>query len=346
MQSIILAGWNWTRLWPVSTDDNPKQFIEFEKGRSFIQMTAERLLKFQDKETIFVNTNEKYKWLVTSHLNKLWIDNLILEPSKRNTAPSIALVIKYLQDIKWFDDDEILFFCPSDHLISPIWIFIDTIKMWEKIAKNWNIVLFWIRPIKPEIWYWYIEIDYKTYECDLRNKINNWEEFWKTVRSFKEKPDFNTAKKYLSKWNYFWNSWMFMFSIACMKKEFEKYCPSIYEFMKKPFDEFISDYEMIESISVDYAIMEKTKKTKLLPMSLVWSDIWSWDSFFENTVEDISANVIIWNVICNNVKNSLIYNWSSKKIIVDNLDNMIYVSTDENTYITKRWNSENIKNLL
>jgi mannose-1-phosphate guanylyltransferase/mannose-6-phosphate isomerase len=92
--------------------------------------------------------------------------------------------------------------------------------------------------------------------------------------------------------------------------------------------------------------MEKTKKTKLLPMSLAWSDIWSWDSFFENTVEDVSANVIIGNVICNNVRNSLIYNWSSKKIIVDNLDNMIYVSTDENTYITKRWNSENIKNLL
>ncbi len=346
MQSIILAGWNWKRLWPISTNEKPKQFMEFEDWKSFIQLTAKRLLSFQDKEKIFVNTNKKYGWLVISHLKKLWINNLILEPAKRNTAPAMALVIKYFQDIKWLNDDEILFFCPSDQLINPLWVFIDTIKMWEKIAKDWSIVLFGIRPIRPETWYWYIEVDFKTYECDFRNDIIKWWKYVQNIKSFKEKPNFDTAKKYISKWNYFWNSWMFMFSIATMKNEFKKYCPSIYDFMKKPFDEFISDYKNIESISIDYAIMEKTKKTKLLPMSLVWSDIWSWDSFFENTVEDISANVIIGEVICNNVKNSLIYNWSSKKIIVDNLDNMIYVSTDENTYITKRWNSENIKNLI
>ncbi len=338
MYSIILAWWSGTRLRPVSTDDNPKQFISFKDGKSLLQITAERILSIDpDTEKCFISSNIKYQSKVLSQLSPYTIDRTIIEPLKRNTAPAIALIVKYLQDVVWLSDDEVVFICPSDHYIHPISRFKEYVLQAEWYARQGQIVLFWIYPDRPETGYGYIEID--AHEDTINAKIA-------PIISFKEKPNLDTAKQYCDAGNYFRNAGIFMFQIATIKEEFAKYCPEIADKMKLDYQQFITEFDTMPDLPIDIAIMEKTDKSMVIPMIINRSDIWSRDSMYTEMLKDDQGNSLIGeNIICDG-QNNLIYSTQEKKIAIDQMDDIIVIESDVWLYITHRGNSQWIRRFI
>lgn len=335
MKIIILAWWSGTRLWPMSRDILPKQFIEVEEWVSLIQSTVERVLEIEKPENILISTNEKYKFHALWHVWKYWINKTIIEPNKKNTAPAIAMIIKYLEEIEYADENETLLILPSDHIISPANKFKEYMIKAEKIAKEWKIVLFWINPTKPETWYWYIKY-----------KDKKWKSECFDIEKFVEKPNLETAKKYLIDWIYLWNSGMFMWTIKTLLKEFKINSSEIFDYLTNNYDTFVKIYDSMPEISFDYAVLEKTKNSVVMPMNIVWSDVGSWDSIYEIWKKDKDNNCTRWNVMLNDVSNSMIWSIDDRLVVADSLNDMLVLDTKDALYITNKWNSQNIKNVV
>jgi len=348
MKTMILAGGKGTRLFPLSRKNYPKQFLKIKDKYSFFQKTIVRNLKIVNPEDILIITNKNYELLIKIDLEELAKEgilkkedmekiNIIFEPIGRNTAPAISLGVKFLLEKLKAGKNEIIFVSPSDHLISPIDNFLSYIKEAEKIASKGYIVTFGIRPTKVETGYGYIE-------ADLSKKI---EKGYK-VKKFHEKPDIDTAKRYLESGNFYWNSGMFMFSIDTFLEELKKYSPTIFELINNySFKEFLekTTFEKMPDISIDYAIMEKTKKAAVLPMDITWSDIGSWDSVYEVLDKDEDNNVKIGDVISLDTKDCLIFG-DERLIVTIGIKNLIIVDTDDSLLILKRGESQKVKELV
>lgn len=298
MKSIILAGGSGTRLFPLSRKKFPKQFLSFGDDETLLQKTIKRNLKaVNDINELIIITNNDYQFHVKNQISDI-IElsekelHIILEPIGRNTAPAIALAVKYALDKLGSSEDEVLFISPSDHIISPDDKFVEYVKKAEELAKKGHIVTFGINPVKPETGYGYIE-------ADTQNKIDT---AYK-VRQFHEKPDLETAQKYIMSGNYYWNSGMFAFSIKTILEEFRKHIPEIYnQIENQTFEEVIMNFEDMPDISIDYAVMEKTDKAVVLPLDITWSDVGSWDSVYDVLEKDESQNVKIGNILDVNTK--------------------------------------------
>jgi mannose-1-phosphate guanylyltransferase / mannose-6-phosphate isomerase len=259
MYSVILAGWWGTRLYPLSTEENPKQFIAITDDKSLLQNTVERVLHFSDAAHIGISTTRAYKDKTLEQLKIYGVDTIISEPERRNTAPAIAYIIRYLEHKKHIESDALILVCPADHHISPVEAFVTVVQKGIQYAENWKIVLFGIKPDAPETGYGYIKAD-------------------TIVEKFTEKPDLETAQRYLAEGGYFWNAGIFMFRIDTMKEEFKTFAPEIHAHMSLPFDEFVTRFSELPKISIDYAVMEKTKNCILIPMDLQRSDLGSRDA--------------------------------------------------------------------
>ncbi|MBK3333189.1 mannose-1-phosphate guanylyltransferase/mannose-6-phosphate isomerase [Persephonella atlantica] len=341
MKSIILAGGSGTRLFPLSRKKFPKQFLSFGDKETLLQKALKRNIKAVDSiEDIVIITNKDYQFHVKNQVKDI-IDfpleklNIILEPIGRNTAPAIALAVKYALEKLEATEDEVLFISPSDHVISPDSKFVECVKKAEELAKQGYIVTFGINPTKPETGYGYIE-------ADTENKIG---EGYK-VKQFHEKPDLETAQRYLMSGNYFWNSGMFAFSIKTILEEFKKHAPEIYNQMEtQTFEELIMNFEDMPDISIDYAIMEKTDKALVLPLDIMWSDVGSWDSVYEVLDKDKNENVKIGNVLDINTKNSLIFG-NKRLISTIGLEDLIIVETDDVLLIAKKGEGQKVKDIV
>ena len=340
MKSIILAGGSGTRLFPLSRKYFPKQFLNIADDKSLFQKTIERNLKVTgDIKDILVITNKDYKFHVINQIKDILGEdintNLLLEPIGRNTAPAIALAVKYLQDKLGIDENEVVFVSPSDHIVSPTEKFVDYVKKAEDLAKNGFIVTFGINPTKPETGYGYIE-------ADLSNKINN---AYK-VKQFHEKPDIETAQKYILSGNYYWNSGMFAFSIKTILDELKRFSPEIYELIaEKSYEEVLENFETMPDISIDYAVMEKTDKAVVLPLELLWSDVGSWDSIYDVMDKDENKNVKTGKVIDIDTKNSLIIG-DERLIATIGVDDLIIVETPDVVMVAKKGEGQKVKELV
>ncbi|WP_457623723.1 mannose-1-phosphate guanylyltransferase/mannose-6-phosphate isomerase [Persephonella sp.] len=341
MKSIILAGGSGTRLFPLSRKKFPKQFLSFGDNETLLQKTVRRNLKAVNNiNELIIITNNDYQFHVKNQINDI-IElsekelHIILEPIGRNTAPAIALAVKYALDKLGSSEDEVLFISPSDHIISPDDKFVEYVKKAEELAKKGYIVTFGINPVKPETGYGYIE-------ADTQNKIDT---AYK-VRQFHEKPDLETAQKYIMSGNYYWNSGMFAFSIKTILKEFKKHIPQIYNLIEnQTFEEVIMNFEDMPDISIDYAVMEKTGKAVVLPLDITWSDVGSWDSVYDVLEKDERQNVKIGNILDVDTKGSLIFG-NKRLISTIGLEDLIIVETDDVLLIAKKGEGQKVKDIV
>jgi len=335
MKSIVLAGGSGSRLWPLSRDEYPKQLLSFDEKESLLQKTYKRLSAISKPSEIVTITNVKHSQNIKFQLNKIIDGNIVLgEPLSKNTAPAIASALEYFRQTGASDD--VVIIVPSDHLIKNTNDFYKTVESGKALAEKGYIVTFGIKPNYPEIGYGYI-------------KVNEELSGGHKVEKFVEKPDAETAKKYLESGDYYWNSGIFMGKISVFMSEIEKYAPDIYQIISEI--DFLEDknikyntYNKMPSISIDYAVMEKSDKIALVELLSDWNDLGSWQSIYDVKEKDQNGNVTIGQVVVDNVTNSLIF--SQKEIVaVSGLSDIILVETEDAIMACKKDESQNVKNL-
>ena len=337
---IILAGGSGTRLWPLSRKIHPKQFISLVNETSLFQDTLTRL----PKEALdpIVICNEDHRFLVAEQAREInvTLNSIILEPIGRNTAPAIALAaIKVLNDF----ENPILIVLAADHKIENKSAFHDAIKIAHKLAENNKLVTFGIIPKSAETGYGYIEIEKK-------DKAEYFD-----IKSFVEKPNQKNAINFLNSGNYLWNSGMFMFNASIYLSELNKFEPEILTSCKKSLSNEFKDLEFIRidkkefckspNQSIDYAVMEKTNKAKVVPLDAGWSDVGSWDALMDSKIKDSLGNVVEGDVTLDQVKNSYLYS-TNRLVAASNIADLIVIDTQDALLVTTRDNSLSIKNIV
>ena len=332
---ILLAGGSGTRLWPVSREFHPKQLGHFFKGNSFIRQTVQRLLPITESANIRIVCQEKHAWATTKELKGLeglHENILITEPCGRNTGPALLLaVLNILQDTK----DAIILLFPADHVIEDHQNFQIAVHQAQKIAELSHIVMFGIKPAYPETGYGYIE----AYQQDRIESAY-------PIKRFVEKPDLKTAKTYLRAGNFFWNSGMFAFKASLILEEFRTWQPAMLTSMQaleQPPQ--LQKYELINNISIDYAIMEKTTKGVVLPVDFGWSDIGSWKSLYDFMPKDQNENVITGDVILQDTKKSLVMA-QERLIAINQLENVVVVESPDAVFVSSLENSREVQGIV
>ena len=334
---VLLAGGTGTRLWPVSRQLYPKQLVRFIGRDSLVQNTIKRLAPLIKPENVRIVCGHDHYHEVARHMEEMEMPaggKIIQEPCGRNTAPAILLAV--LQILKK-EPDAILGIFPADHVIADIHRFHARLKAAIDLADQGHIVTFGIQPGYPETGYGYIEGAGKVSDSALR------------VKRFVEKPDKATAARYVQAGNYYWNSGMFAFRASVLAHEFERLQPDMYRMMAAMMthgDQVSrSDYEKVTSISIDYAIMEKTDKGVVLPSTFGWSDIGSWKSLFDFLPKDENNNVIDGDIITQDTRNCFIMGY--KRLIATNrLDNMVVIETPDSVFVSDLETSRDVKTIV
>lgn len=327
MKIVILAGGSGTRLWPLSRNLFPKQFLKIGGEKTLLQQTVDRFLAIAAPEEIFIVTSVESFHEVVKQLGERFRENIILEPEKRSTAPAIALAIAYFKQIQQCQESEVLFITPADHLISPIDSFIKYVQEAEKLAEEGRIVTLGITPTAPETGYGYI----KAHE--------------KRVEKFVEKPSKEAAQTYLEEGNYFWNAGMFAFSLKTICAEISLHAPQIRALLELSYEKLLASYSQMPSTSIDYAVMEKTKRACVVPMDLEWIDLGSWEMVYRSLEKDAQNNARIGEVVAKETSGSLII--AGKRLVTTiGLKDLLVVETEDVVLVAERKEAEKIKEIV
>lgn len=341
---VIMAGGVGSRFWPMSTSDHPKQFIDvLGVGKSLLQLTLDRFRDVVPSENVWVVTNEKYVSIVREQLPNIPSNHVLSEPCRRNTAPCIAYVS---WRIKKENPKANIVVTPSDHIVTNPIEFKRVINNCLKFtAQSDAIVTLGMKPTRPETGYGYIKADLSSFSA--RNK----EVF--RVDQFKEKPNLETAEKYIKQNNFFWNAGIFIWSASTIINAFRIYQPSTARLFERIMNvlgteaeqETINEvYPECENISVDYAIMEKAEEIFVHPADFGWSDLGTWGSLLAQTPHDLYGNTLVGsNIQVFDTKNTIVHASDEKKVIVQGLDGYIVAEKNDSLLVCKLSEEQRIR---
>lgn len=320
MKTIILAGGKGTRLWPLSREMMPKQFIKIF-GESLFQKTVKRALLVSKPEEIFVVTNNEYKFRVSDDLEELGLripeENVILEPESKNTLPAICLAMKKAGDGEFA-------ILPSDHLVDVNEQYQRAFRIAQDVCAQY-LVTFGINPKKPHTGYGYVKPGKRIGEAF-------------EVEEFREKPDIKTAEDFVKK-GYLWNSGMFFFDSKLFLEELRKYSAE----MLKIFENGERAYDEVPEISVDYGILEKSKRVAVVPMSVEWNDVGSFDAIYDHLAKDSSGNAIRGEVITLNSSRNLVI--AERLTALLDVEDLLLIDTDDALLVAKKGSAERVKEI-
>ncbi len=338
---LIMAGGVGSRFWPKSRNSFPKQFVDIlGTGKSLLQYTFERFEKICLNENIFILTNSQYKDLVSEQLPNIPVDNILLEPSRNNTAPCLAYASYKIMKI---NPEASIVVAPSDHLILKEEYFLDKIKMALEFSKtNDSIITLGITPTRADTGYGYIKFN------ESKSEVCK-------VESFLEKPSFQKAQEYIQSGFYLWNAGIFIWSVKTIHEAFKKYSLEIHNLFingmnfYNTIDEvkFInSEYPKSPNISIDYAILEKANNIYTIPAEIGWSDLGTWASLHETLDKDENNNSSTSDSVeFIETENCLVDIEEGKVAVINGLQDYIIVSEKDILLICPKSKEQEVKNM-
>lgn len=342
MLAVILSGGSGTRLWPLSREAYPKQFLPVVSDETLLAETINRGLALGDDARVMAITNEDHRFVVAAHLQAQASGRtagIILEPVGRNTAPAIALAALAAAEV---NPEELLLVMPSDHVLRNLDAFRAAVDVGAKAAKVGKLVTFGVVPSSPHTGYGYI-----------RGGTSHGG--YSDVAAFVEKPDEATAQSYLDEGDYFWNSGMFLFRADRYLQELETHQPQMLAACRKAFSEKKADldfvrvgreaFEACPDDSIDYAVMEKTRDAVVVPLDAGWSDVGSWSALWEIQPQDENGNVCRGDVITEDVHGSYIHS-EGRLIAALGVSDHIIVETDDVVLVADRSRVQEVKKLV
>ncbi len=341
---VIMAGGVGSRFWPMSTEETPKQFIDvLGVGRTLLQMTRERFKGICSADNVWVVTNKRYASLVKQQLPDIPEGNILLESCRRNTAPCIAYVS---WRIKTQDPQANIVVTPSDHVVTDVVEFQRVISQCLKFTNETDaIVTLGMKPTRPETGYGYIQADLST------NSLRNKEIF--RVDKFREKPDLETAQRYVQENNYFWNAGIFIWRVETIVNALRMYAPRINRIFERlqpqlgtsgeqaVIDEVYAD---CDNISIDYAVMEKAEEIFVCPADFGWSDLGTWGALRLQSERDVYGNALIGgNIKVYESHNCIVHVTQGRQTVVQGLDGYIVAEHNGRLLICKLSEEQRIK---
>ncbi|MCL7943981.1 mannose-1-phosphate guanylyltransferase/mannose-6-phosphate isomerase [Marinobacter sp. ATCH36] len=342
MLAVILSGGSGTRLWPLSREAYPKQFLPVVSDETLLAETIDRGLALDEKARVMAITNEEHRFVVAAHLHAQATDRtagIILEPVGRNTAPAIALAALAAAEE---NPEELLLVMPSDHVLKQLDVFRQAVSQGAEAARAGKLVTFGIVPDAPHTGYGYI-------------KAGEAHEGYNDVSAFVEKPDEETARRYLEEGDYFWNSGMFLFRADRYLQELESQQPAMIKACRAAWKERNADmdftrvgaeaFKACPDDSIDYAVMEKTRDAVVVPLDAGWSDVGSWSALWDIQPHDENNNVCRGDVITEDVSGSYIHS-EGRLIAALGITDHVIVETDDVVLVADRNRVQDVKKLV
>lgn len=341
-----MAGGIGSRFWPMSTTQRPKQFLDvLGIGKSLLQMTFERLQRIAPVENIYIVTNASYGALVQEQLPMLRLDQILLEPERKNTAPCIAYAAAKIHAL---NPNATLVVAPSDHLILKEDRFTEVVQTALNTARTENrLVTLGIKPTRPDTGYGYIE--FVEDGDNLPGQV-------KAVKHFTEKPNRELAEIFVKSGNYYWNSGIFIWSTATILEALRKFKPDLHQLFTEKDDLYNTSDEQAyvnacfracEDISIDFAVMENARNVSLVLATFDWSDLGTWSSLYTHLEKDYNGNAVIGDhVHMINSTNCIVNLPNNKLALIEGLNDHIVVESDNMLMILNKQDEQNLKKYL
>ncbi|MCW8943157.1 MAG: mannose-1-phosphate guanylyltransferase/mannose-6-phosphate isomerase [Sedimenticola sp.] len=341
MIPVILSGGSGTRLWPLSRSQYPKQFLPLVTENTMLQETLMRLDGLHDLSDPIVVCNEDHRFMVAEQLREMGVEpqSILLEPVGRNTAPAVAMAALSSQS-----PDELLLILAADHVIVDIASFQAAIRQAADVADSGALVTFGIVPTGPETGYGYIKRGKSLDETGAYG-----------VEQFVEKPDLDTATRYIDSGDYYWNSGMFVFKASRFLKELEQHNPEMLAACRKAHQSATVSpdftrlgkeaFSACPADSIDYAVMEKTDQAVVVPLDAGWNDVGSWSALWDVAGKDSQGNALKGDVLCVDTNNSFIQS-ENKLVAVVGLSDMVVVETDDAVMVSPRSRVQEVKQIV
>ncbi len=347
MYAIIMAGGSGTRFWPLSREKMPKQLLKIGGEDTLIRQTVARMMPLVPVDNIFIVTNaslaDSIGHQLKTRFERTWDNNLILEPEAKNTAPALGLAALHLERM---DPESVMVVLAADHFIKKSADFLDLIRKAGEAARLGYLVTLGIKPDRPETGYGYIRSGLPCGDNGLQGVCR--------VQSFVEKPDLETAKRYVQSGDYFWNSGIFIWKTSVFLAEIEKHHSSLHQGLceirrhigtDREADAIRQVFSRLESISVDYAVMENTDRAAVIPADIGWSDVGSWTALDDVSQRNESGNVVTGNVIDIGSRDSIIY--AEKRLVATiGLRDTVVVDTPDATLVCSKERAQDVKKVV